>query len=201
MGIEIFVALMLGVSLSACCGFRVFLPLLLASLASYFNWLPEGISTTIPWLGSLQAVITFSIAALIEIVGYYLPVVDNFLDMIATPLAIAAGTLLTGSFLQIDNEMIKWALGLIVGGGAAGVVQGGTVLTRLLSSKTTLGTGNGLFATGENTMALTGTIFSFIVPVIAGVLALIIIGLMIYFMKRARNSLLKLRQVNNNEAI
>lgn len=186
MNFEIVIALFLGLGLSASSGFRVFLPLLITSVASYFGWLPEGISSNISWMGTLPAVITFATASLLEIVGYYVPIIDNFLDTIATPLAIAAGTVLTGNFLQIDNDFLRWGLGLIIGGGAAGTVQAGTAFTRLLSTKTTLTTGNGLLATGENTLAFTGSIFAFVVPVIAGVLALIIIGIMIYFIKRSR---------------
>lgn len=191
---EIVVALLLGLGLSASCGFRVFLPLLVTSLAAYFKLLPEGLTYSILWMGTLPAVITFATAAVIEIAGYYIPVVDNFLDFIATPLSVAAGTLLTASFLQIDNEMIKWSLGLIVGGGTAGVVQTGTALTRLLSSKTTLTTGNGLLATGENTLAFTGAVFAFIVPVIAGVLAIAIVLIMFYFIKRSSARLVKMKQ-------
>lgn len=191
---EIVVALLLGLGLSASCGFRVFLPLLVTSLAAYFKLLPEGLTYSILWMGTLPAVITFATAAVIEIAGYYIPVVDNFLDFIATPLSVAAGTLLTASFLQIDNEMIKWSLGLIVGGGTAGIVQTGTALTRLLSSKTTLTTGNGLLATGENTLAFTGAVFAFIVPVIAGVLAIAIVLIMLYFIKRSSARLIKMKQ-------
>lgn len=191
---EIVVALLLGLGLSASCGFRVFLPLLVTSLAAYFKLLPEGLSYNIVWIGTLPAVITFAAAAVIEIAGYYIPVVDNFLDFIATPLSVAAGTLLTASFLQIDNELIKWSLGLIVGGGTAGIVQTGTALTRLLSSKTTLTTGNGLLATGENTLAFTGAVFAFIVPAIAGALAIAIVLLMVYFIKRSSARLAKMRQ-------
>ncbi len=191
---EIVLALLLGLGLSASCGFRVFLPLLVTSLAAYFKILPEGMSYSISWLGTLPAVITFATASVIEIAGYYIPVVDNFLDFIATPLSVAAGTLLTASFLQVDNEMIKWGLGLIVGGGTAGIVQTGTAFTRLLSSKTTLTTGNGLLATGENTLAFTGAVFAFIVPVIAGVLALAIVSIMLYFIKRSSSRLAKMKQ-------
>lgn len=191
---EIVVALLLGLGLSASCGFRVFLPLLVTSLAAYFKLLPEGLAYSVVWLGTLPAVITFAAAAVIEIAGYYIPVVDNFLDFIATPLSVAAGTLLTASFLQIDNELIKWGLGLIVGGGTAGIVQTGTALTRMLSSKTTLTTGNGLLATGENTLAFTGAVFAFIVPAIAGALAIAIVLLMVYFIKRSSARLAKMRQ-------
>lgn len=191
---EIVLALLLGLGLSASCGFRVFLPLLVTSLAAYFKILPEGMTYSISWLGTLPAVITFGTAALIEIAGYYIPVVDNFLDFIATPLSVAAGTLLTASFLQIDNEMVKWSLGLILGGGTAGIVQTGTAFTRLLSSKTTLTTGNGLLATGENTMAFSGAVFAFIVPAIAGVLAIAIVLIMLYFIKRSSTRLAKMKR-------
>jgi len=91
--------------------------------------------------------------------------------------------------------MIKWGLGLIVGGGAAGIVQTGTTFTRLLSSKTTLTTGNGLLATGENTLAFSGAVFALIVPVIAGVLAIGIVLLMLYFIKRSSNRLARMKQI------
>jgi len=45
--------------------------------------------------------------------------------------------------------MLKWITGFIVGGGAAATVQGGSVLTRLASTKMTAGTGNAVVATGE----------------------------------------------------
>lgn len=193
MDTSILFALFLGIGLSASCGFRVFIPLLLTSLGMYFNWLPESISSNLPWMGTLPAVIAFSVATIIEIAGFYIPIVDNFLDLIATPLAIAAGTLLTSSFLQIDNEMLRWGLGLIVGGGTAGVVQSGTAFTRLLSTKTTLSTGNGLLATGENTLAFTGAIFSFVMPIFAGIIGIGILLLMFYFLKRSKASLARMK--------
>jgi len=54
------------------------------------------------------------------------------------------------SVLPIDNDLLKWISGLIVGGGAAATIQGGSVLTRLASSKLTAGSGNPIVATGEH---------------------------------------------------
>jgi len=43
-----------------------------------------------------------------------------------------------------------------------------------LSSKTTLGTGNAVVATGENTAALGGALLSFLVPIVMAILFLLL---------------------------
>ncbi|MEH6407216.1 MAG: DUF4126 domain-containing protein, partial [Leeuwenhoekiella sp.] len=75
----------LGLGLATAVGFRVFLPLLVLSLATHFNIIPlqEGWQ----WVGSLPALILLISATIIEILGYYIPWVDNLLDTIAVPLA------------------------------------------------------------------------------------------------------------------
>lgn len=165
----------MGIALSACCGFRVFIPMLGASAAAYFNLftLPADMS----WMGSLPALICFGSAAVLEIAAYYIPFVDNLLDTIATPLAAVAGTVLAASFLPITdfNPMLKWLLAIVAGGGAATTIQTGTGLLRLASTKTTAGAGNSIVATGENALAVSGTLLSFVVPVFIAVLFVLLI--------------------------
>lgn len=170
----------LGISLSACCGFRVFLPLLVAGIASRVGWIPA--SELAPWLGSWPAIICFGVAAAVELTAYYLPVVDNFLDLLATPLAVAAGSLLAASFLPLGNwdPLLQWALGILAGGGMAGTIQLGTGALRLVSTKTTAGTGNALVATGEHLAAGIGSVLSLLIPIIMAVLALILVIFVLY---------------------
>lgn len=186
---EMIMALFLGLGLSASCGFRVFVPLLVTSLATHFGWFPGMVSNQFEWMGSLTAIIAFGSASIIEIFAYYIPVVDNALDVIASPLAVIAGVLLTTSVLPIDNEMLKWGLGIIVGGGSAGIVQSGTVFARLLSSKATLTSGNAVVSTGENAASAIGAVLSFVIPIISGIIALILVFAMGgYAMRRFRRS-------------
>ncbi len=168
-------AIAMGIALSASCGFRVFIPMLGASFAAYQNWF--SLPADMTWMGSLPALICFGTAAVLEIGAYYIPFVDNLLDTIATPLAAVAGTVLAASFLPIAelNPMLKWILAIIAGGGAATTVQAGTGLLRLVSSKTTAGLGNSVVATGENALAISGTILSFVVPVVAAILFLLLL--------------------------
>ena len=117
MNMELITAIALGVALSASCGFRIFVPMLVASVAAHLGVFPahEGFQ----WLGSWAAMICFGTATIIEIIAYYIPFVDDLLDSVTTPLSVGAGTLLLTSVLPIDNEMLKWLTGFIVGGGMA----------------------------------------------------------------------------------
>lgn len=168
--IQTITAAALGIALAACCGFRVFVPMLVAGLAARFNIFQ--FSGSFDWLSTTPALIALGAATLFEITAYYIPFIDNILDTISAPLAAIAGTLLATSVIPVDNEWMKWTLGIIAGGGGAGLVASGTGLLRLFSSKTTLGTGNAVVATGENTAAIGGSILAFVVPIIMAVLFL-----------------------------
>ena len=165
----------MGIALSACAGFRVFIPMLAGALAGHFGVvdLPEDMV----WLSGWPAILLFGTAAVAEVVAYYIPFVDNLLDTIATPLSIGAGTVLAASILPLgDNEPLRWAVGLLAGGSAAGTIQLGTGLLRLFSSKATIGTGNAVVSTSENAAALSGSVLSFFMPVIIALLLLLLIG-------------------------
>lgn len=170
--IKIVTAVALGIGLSASTGFRVFIPMLVASLAAKFGvFHPTG---SFEWFGSLPAIIAFGSATVIEIAAYYLPFIDNLLDSVTTPLSIGAGTLLMTSVLPVDNELLKWITGFIVGGGAAATIQGGSVLTRLTSSKFTAGAGNNLLATGENVAAIGTSSLAFVIPIVIAIIFIIL---------------------------
>ncbi len=90
----------MGIALSACAGFRVFIPMLAGALAGQFNVI--ALPADMQWLGSWPAIACFGTAAVAEVGAYYIPFVDNMLDVIATPLSVAAGTLLASSILLLQ---------------------------------------------------------------------------------------------------
>ncbi len=177
---EVITAVALGIGLAASAGFRVFVPMLVASIAARMGVLP--VQDGFVWLAGWPAIICFATATVFEIAAYYIPLVDNLLDSITTPLAVVAGTLLMTSILPIDNSMLKWMAGFIVGGGMAATVQSGTVLARLASTTHTAGIANPALVTVENAAAVGASVLSTIVPVIAAalLLALVIILLVVY---------------------
>lgn len=175
---EIITAVAIGLGLAASCGFRVFVPMLVASIAAKLGLFPaaEGFQ----WLASWTAIISFGTATVAEILAYYIPFVDNLLDTITTPLAIGGGTLLLTSVLPIDNDFLKWAAGFLFGGGAAATVQGGTVMTRLASSKLTAGIGNAVVATGEHAASFGTSVLSLVMPLIISAFLIVLITYFIF---------------------
>ncbi len=155
----------LGVGLAAAVGFRVFLPMLVMSIAAYSGHL--HLSSGFAWLGTIPALMTLAVAALLEIVAYYVPGVDNLLDGLATPAALIAGTVVVAAVTTDLPPLVKWTTAVIAGGGAAGLTQGITSLLRLKSTTLTAGFGNHAVASGELGGALGVSLLALAAPVIA----------------------------------
>ena len=161
-----------GIGLSAACGFRVFVPLLIASIAARTSHVT--LASQFAWLASDPALIAFSVATALEIAGYYIPWVDHVLDTVSTPAAVIAGVILTGSILTNIDPYLRWVLAVIAGGGVAGAVQTGTVVTRAASTATTGGLGNPIVATIELGLSVITSLLAVLVPFLAAFLVLAI---------------------------
>jgi len=144
---EIIIALCLGITLSAACGFRVFIPPLAMSLAAIYGHFP--LSSGFEWLGSTEAAIALVIATILEIAAYYIPLVDNLLDTVQVPIAVGVGTVITAATLGHTDPVLQWTLAAIAGGGTAGIMGSLASLTRLASTGVTGGLGNFIVATIE----------------------------------------------------
>jgi hypothetical protein len=184
---DLAVSIALGIGLAAAVGFRVFLPLLITSIAAYGGYIP--VSPGFEWLASPAAVITLGIAALAEILAYYIPGVDNLLDTIATPAALIAGTLVSAAVMADLPPLVKWIAAIIAGGGAAGITQGVTTMIRANSTLLTAGLGNPAIATGELGAAAIVSLLALAVPFVA----LGIVILFCWFAVRAIRKLLRRR--------
>lgn len=179
----------LGIGLAASAGFRIFLPLFALSLGAHFGGDLLNLNESWEWVGSWPAMITLGIATLVEIIAYYIPVVDNLLDTIAVPLAAIAGTVLMGSTLLDMGEVATWALAIIAGGGTAAAVSCTTAATRAVSTGTTGGTGNFIVNTGETAAASVLSATSFIWAPLAFVLVLITLYIVFRIWKKSRKFL------------
>jgi hypothetical protein len=118
------------------------------------------------------------------VAGYYIPWVDNLLDTIATPAAVAAGTIATASVVGDVSPFLRWSLALIAGGGVAGLFQGSSVVVRGISTASTGGLANPVVSTVENITSVFGTVLSLVLPAAAFVLVLIALSLILR--RRAR---------------
>ena len=59
-----------------------------------------------------------SVAALAEVLAYYVPGVDNLLDSLTTPAALIAGTVVSAAVMTDLPPMVKWTAAVIAGGNA-----------------------------------------------------------------------------------
>jgi hypothetical protein len=173
---ETLISICVGIGLSAACGFRVFVPLFIISLASATGHL--HLVSGFDWIGSVPALIAFGVATATEIAAYYVPGLDHLLDTITTPAAVAAGTVITASFVHDLSPFLKWTLALIAGGGAAGTVQAVTVMTRSLSMAGSGGLANPLVSTVELGGSILTSLLALLIPVavVVGLVGLAVIA-------------------------
>ena len=182
--VQLAIALCMGISLSASCGFRVFVPLLAVSLAVRYGGL--GVNETFAWVGSDAALVCLSVATVVEVLAYYIPWVDHALDAVNGPLALVAGTVITCGLLPDMPEFAQWGIGIVVGAGAAGTVQMGTTALRGVSGATTGGLGNPIVSTLENILSALGSLLAILVPIVALVGLLILLWVAYRIIKRLR---------------
>lgn len=162
-----------GLGLAAACGFRVFVPLWVASVAVHAGYLHT--SPEFAWLGTMPAMVTFGVATLMEVGAYYVPWLDHALDTLASPASVVAGTLMAASVAVDMDPFARWTLAIIAGGSLAATVQAGTVAARGLSFSTTAGLANPAVATAELGGALATSAIAVVSPILA-ILGLIALG-------------------------
>jgi len=171
---DLVLSIVLGITLAAATGLRIFLPMLIVSSAAYTGYLQ--LDNSFAWLGSTSALIMLSVAALAEVLAYYVPVIDNLLDALATPAALIAGTIVSAAVMTDVPPMVKWTAAVIAGGGIAGLTQGLTGILRAHSTVLTGGLGNPVIATAELGGVLLISFLALVAPTAA--IALVILFLL-----------------------
>lgn len=195
---EIVTTLLIAVSLSAACGFRVFVPLLVMGIAHQSGHLT--LAANMEWIGSWPALAAFGAATGLEIAAYYVPWIDNALDSITTPAAFIAGTLVSAAtigHIQGMSPLMQWSVAAIAGGGAATVVQGATVVVRATSSLATGGIGNPVVSTTEVGASTLLSILAVAVPIVAGFLLLLLALLVVSVVTRRRRRVARIAAERN----
>jgi hypothetical protein len=177
-------SIMLGTGLAAATGFRVFLPMLIVSVAAYTGSLP--LSEGFAWLATPAAMLMLGVAAVLEVGAYFVPGVDNLLDLLAAPVAVIAGAIVSASTMTDLPPMMKWTAAIIAGGGAAGIMHGLNAAIRAKSTVLTGGFGNSAVAAAELGGALIVSLLALVAPLAAFVIVVLILWLAIHLIRRLR---------------
>jgi hypothetical protein len=179
-------ALLMGLGLAAACGLRVFVPVLVLGVAARLGWV--SLLPSFDWLSSDDALLMLAVATVLELTGYLMPGLDHALDVIASPAALVAGTVVTASMLTETDPWVRWCLAAIAGGGIAGLVQATTVTTRAGSTLLTGGVANPMLGLLESITAAVVAVVAMALPVLLAVTAvaavLVIAGVIAALMLR-----------------
>ncbi len=186
MNLEILLTVLMGIGLSAASGFRIFVPFLVVSIASLTGNLT--LADSFSWIGTVPAVITFGVATILEIGGYFIPWVDNLLDTVASPAAVIAGIILTASVILGMSPLIKWTLAIIAGGGVAATVQTLTGTTRAASTATTGGIANPVVSSAELGGSVILAAFAIFLPAVAGIIVIFLLFWTVRIIKKRFSS-------------
>lgn len=178
-------SLIVGIGLAAAAGLRVFVPLLVLGVASRTGLMP--LTADFAWLATNSGIAILAVATVLEVSAYYVPWVDNALDLVAGPLAVLAGIVVTAAVTTDLPPAIRWSAAIIAGGGAAAAVQGLTSVARLKSTALTAGAANPLLATLEFAGAAVTSVVVIVLPVVAILLLVAMVWLIRRFARRRRS--------------
>ncbi len=181
-------AAFLGVGLAASSGLRTFLPLLLLSGAA--RWHLAGVSLTgsFAWLGSDMAFLALGLAALVELAGDKIPVIDHALDVAGTFSRPAAGALAAAAVWNTHDPATAALIGLILGAPIAFGLHSAKAGTRGASTATTMGVANPVLSVVEDIAALFLGVMSLLAPVLVPFL-LLFAGLLLWKVYKAARRL------------
>lgn len=176
---ETLLAIGIGIGLAAIAGVRAYLPLAIVGLFARFGFfeLPAPFGFIDDW----AAIGAFVVLALLETGLDKVPSLARIVNIIQTPLRIAAGAVLFALALQegLDAGAIPE---LVAGGVIAGVVAVLKYLWRPTSDASSAGVSTSFLSTFEDVVALVGGIIAVLVPL----LPLALVAFLLYFFFRIR---------------
>ena len=179
------IAFCLGIGLSAACGIRAFLPLLLVALNQRFNLIQT--SFHLEWLDNNIVLIVLCVATIIELIAYYIPLIDHALDFIGSPLVFLVGAMSMASVIPDMPVYIDNILSIILGGSTALSMNGLMGIGRMKTTTLSAGAANPVYATLENIVSMVLTLLSFIIPVIIACLIILLVFLSLKGIRRFFN--------------
>lgn len=170
-------AICVGIGLSAACGFRVFTPMLVLSVAAKLG--AVHLNPNFEWLGTWTSLVTFTSATILEAGSYYVPWVAHAVSVAAAPAAVLAGTLATAAQIEGIHPLAQWSSSLLVGGGIAGGVHALNIGARAASTISTAGLANPLVSLGQGLSAFLLAVTAVVAPLfifllVAGIIAIVV---------------------------
>lgn len=171
----------MGLALAAAAGFRAFVPLLAAGIAIHLGYVEPAPGFT--WLGEPIVLGALAAATVAEIAAYYVPGVDHLLDLLAAPVAIAAGIVAAAGVMVALPDWLRWFTAIGAGGAVATATHAANAIGRAKTTATSAGFANPLYATWELAGAAALAVGAFLLPV---VVLIAVLATCVWLVKRRR---------------
>lgn len=172
-----------GLTLAAPAGLNAYIPLLAVALAERFGWV--SLREPFDGIGSWWVIGVIAVLLLVEVVADKVPAVDHVNDVVQTVVRPAAGGLLAVS--ASTQGTVEPVVLLIAGVLIAGGVHAVKATARPAVNVTTAGVGAPVVSTGEDILAVIGTVLALLVPVLAAVLIGAAVLVAVVLMRRRRH--------------
>lgn len=173
--LELALALLLGIGLSASTGLNTWLPLLLMSSAAHFGIAGIALNSKLAWLGSEKAIAVLLVATLVEVVADKIPAVDHALHGVSTFIRpLAAAVAMAAAFTHLD-PMVAGMVGLMIGAPTAFGFHALKAATRVGSSVTTFGCANPLLSVIDDILAFSLSLLAIFAPIVVPI-ALVLVA-------------------------
>jgi len=168
-----------GLGLSGAAGLNAWLPAFAGALLTRLGVVELG--EPFDELSKTPALIVLGVLTAADFVGDKIPAVDHVLHSIGTVIAPISGTILfTG---ETDASLL---VSLIAGGTTAEAVHAARSAVRPLSTVGTAGIGNPVLSLLEDLGSALLTLFAFIVPVLAVLAVVAVLGLGLVLWRKGR---------------
>ncbi|HEX5643471.1 MAG TPA: DUF4126 domain-containing protein [Thermoleophilia bacterium] len=171
-----------GLTLAAPAGLNAYIPLLAVALAERLGWV--HLREPFDGIGSWWVIGVIAVLLVVEVVADKVPAVDHVNDVIQTVVRPAAGGLLAVS--ASTQGTVEPLLLLIAGVLIAGGVHAVKATARPAVNVTTAGVGAPVVSTGEDILAVIGTVLALLAPVLAAVLIVAAVLLAVVLLRRRR---------------
>ena len=174
----------LGISSPA--GFNAYLALLLVGLGGKFGWIT--LNSPYDLLQSPGVLVGLAVLLTIEVVADKVPALDSLNDIVGTLVRPASGAILFAAGNEVITDPAP-VVSYILGGLAAGGLHAFKAGTRPVWTATTGGLANPVVSVFEDLFVGAVVILGMLVPVLAVLVLVLLLGLASYLILRMRRGL------------
>lgn len=170
--------------LSGAAGLNAWLPLLAVGIGDRSGWLV--LDSPYDILSSTPGMIVVGLLLVLDLIGDKIPALDSVLHVIGLVIAPASGAVLFAAQTDLTSDLSP-GVAAVLGAVTAGSLQAGRAAVRPFVTASTAGVGNPAVSAAEDGTSLLLTLFAFVLPILAFLLVIVVLGLTVWLLLRARH--------------